>query len=44
MDLEKALELVKNKKSSGYQKEFLHDYMIFDEPEVEQINKASKKN
>ena len=39
MDLEKALELVKNKKSSGYQKEFLHDYMIFDEPEVEQINK-----
>lgn len=39
MDLEKALELVKNKKSSGYQKEFLHDYMIFDEPEVEQTNK-----
>ena len=39
MDLEKALELVKNKKSSGYQKEFLHDYMIFDEPEVEQPNK-----
>lgn len=38
MDLEKALELVKNKKSSGYQKEFLHDYMIFDEPEVEQTN------
>lgn len=39
MDLEKALELVKNKKSSGYQKEFLHDYMIFDEPEVEQTSK-----
>ena len=39
MDLEKALELVKKKKSSGYQKEFLHDYMIFDEPEVEQTNK-----
>lgn len=39
MELDKALELVKNKKSSGYQKEFLHDYMIFDEPEVEQPNK-----
>ena len=39
MELDKALEFVKNKKSSGYQKEFLHDYMIFDEPEVEQINK-----
>ena len=39
MDLEKALELVKNKKSSGYQKEFLHDYMIFDEPEIEQPEK-----
>lgn len=39
MELEKALELVKNKKSSGYQKEFLHDYMIFDEPEIEQTDK-----
>lgn len=39
MELDKALEFVKNKKSSGYQKEFLHDYMIFDEPEIEQPEK-----
>lgn len=39
MELDKALELVKKKKSSGYQKEFLQDYMIFDEPEIEQPDK-----
>lgn len=43
MELDKALELVKKKKSSGYQKEFLHDYMIFDEPELEQTQKAKNE-
>lgn len=33
--LEKALEQVKTKKSNNYEKEFLNDYMIFDEVTVQ---------